>query len=260
MLLGGNVTVKKGSDRGGDFQHLRACRTARQIGCVVAFSTFNAPVPDERALRPHGEPALEILCTNPAALGGGSGHGSRRSIRRSRSPQRDRRRGERARRAAAEARTPPGRRSPMPTAAAARPPEGRASSSCVPRGRRVHAHAHPDATWGLHLADANIALGNLHGPGPASDRVPSATRVETPFFRLWGLDPIGRSAYAADNLDMAHYLCPHCEDVVDFDGLARVTWCNGCGQPLSMFDLLPSGRPSRREPGRVSGGQPPALA
>ena len=38
---------------------------------------------------------------------------------------------------------------------------------------------------------------------------------------------------------MAHYLCPHCEDVVDFDGRSRVIWCNGCGQPLSMFDLLP---------------------
>jgi hypothetical protein len=23
-------------------------------------------------------------------------------------------------------------------------------------------------------------------------------------------------------MDMAHYLCPNCQDVVDFDGLARV--------------------------------------
>jgi DNA-directed RNA polymerase subunit RPC12/RpoP len=44
---------------------------------------------------------------------------------------------------------------------------------------------------------------------------------------------------ATDNLDMAHYRCPHCEDVVDLDGLARVTWCNACGQPLSMYDLRP---------------------
>ena len=52
VLLGGNVTVKAGSDRGGDFKRVRACRRAGQTGCVVAFSTFNAPVPDERALRP----------------------------------------------------------------------------------------------------------------------------------------------------------------------------------------------------------------
>ena len=29
LLLGGNVTVKKGSDRGGDFKHIRACRSRR---------------------------------------------------------------------------------------------------------------------------------------------------------------------------------------------------------------------------------------
>jgi hypothetical protein len=40
-------------------------------------------------------------------------------------------------------------------------------------------------------------------------------------------------------LDMAHYRCPHCQDAVDLDGHARVTWCNGCGQPLSMYDLRP---------------------
>jgi hypothetical protein len=49
-------------------------------------------------------------------------------------------------------------------------------------------------------------------------------------------------------LDMAHYLCPHCEDVVDCDGTGRVTWCNGCGQPLSMFDLLPIRPAITREP------------
>jgi NAD-dependent SIR2 family protein deacetylase len=38
---------------------------------------------------------------------------------------------------------------------------------------------------------------------------------------------------------MAHYRCPSCNDVVDLDGLARVTWCNGCGQPLTLLDLLP---------------------
>ncbi len=60
---------------------------------------------------------------------------------------------------------------------------------------------------------------------------------------------------------MAHYLCPHCEDVVDFDGLARVTWCNGCGQPLSMFDLLPL-RPAitREQPADVTKEAPSTLA
>lgn len=78
--------------------------------------------------------------------------------------------------------------------------------------------------------------------------------------RLWGGDPIGRSTDAAEIMDMAHYLCPHCEDVVDFDGLARVTWCNGCGQPLSMFDLLPLRPAISREPAETQEQAPPALA
>lgn len=38
---------------------------------------------------------------------------------------------------------------------------------------------------------------------------------------------------------MTQYRCPSCDDVVDADGLARVIWCNGCGQPLTLLDLLP---------------------
>ena len=53
LLLGGNVTVKKGKDVGGDFKHVRACRANRQIGCVVAFSTFKAQPPANSHLRPH---------------------------------------------------------------------------------------------------------------------------------------------------------------------------------------------------------------
>jgi Protein of unknown function (DUF3089) len=75
MLLGGDVTVREGSDAGGDFEHVEACRSKRQLGCVVAFSTWDAnePVPPDAAYGRTGEPGLEVLCTNPAALRGGSG-------------------------------------------------------------------------------------------------------------------------------------------------------------------------------------------
>jgi len=46
VLLGGNVLVREGGDRGGDFQHLRACRSRAQLGCVIAFSTFNETPPN----------------------------------------------------------------------------------------------------------------------------------------------------------------------------------------------------------------------
>src|SRR3954469_10972238 len=45
LLLGGNVLVKKGKTMGGDFQHIKACTSATQLRCVVAFSTFTPTPP-----------------------------------------------------------------------------------------------------------------------------------------------------------------------------------------------------------------------
>ncbi|MGH2963318.1 MAG: DUF3089 domain-containing protein [Solirubrobacterales bacterium] len=72
LLLGGDVTVAEGRDVGGDFRHIPACRSRRQLGCVVAFSTFGRPVPADAAFGRTSAPGLEVLCNNPAALGGGS--------------------------------------------------------------------------------------------------------------------------------------------------------------------------------------------
>jgi hypothetical protein len=72
LLLGGNVLVKQGRDAGGDFKKLRACRSRAQFGCVVAFSAFNQPVPAGARFGRTDEAGMEVLCTNPAALGGGS--------------------------------------------------------------------------------------------------------------------------------------------------------------------------------------------
>jgi hypothetical protein len=72
LLLGGNVTVKKGKNVGGDFEHVRACRSRKQLSCVVAFSTFNEPVPAHSVFGRTGAKGRQILCTNPAALGGGT--------------------------------------------------------------------------------------------------------------------------------------------------------------------------------------------
>lgn len=79
VLLGGNVLVKHGKDVGGDFTKIRACRSATQLGCVIAFSTFNQAPPAKTLFgRPGARFGMidpkgtEVLCTNPAALGGGS--------------------------------------------------------------------------------------------------------------------------------------------------------------------------------------------
>ena len=80
VLLGGDVAVRKGSDRGGTFRRVPTCRRAAQLSCVVAFSTFNETPPDPSIFGrgasrvagfldlPDG-PRLETVCTNPAALG-----------------------------------------------------------------------------------------------------------------------------------------------------------------------------------------------
>jgi|HubBroStandDraft_5_1064220.scaffolds.fasta_scaffold94069_1 hypothetical protein len=75
MLIGSNVAVPEGKDVGGAFQQVPLCRAAAQTGCVIAYVSFRANVPppaNSRFGRVTGEHMM-AGCTNPAALGGGSG-------------------------------------------------------------------------------------------------------------------------------------------------------------------------------------------
>jgi pimeloyl-ACP methyl ester carboxylesterase len=85
LLIGGNVTVAAGQDVGGDFQNVPACRSADQTGCVVAYSSFLEPPPPDALFGRVGAGLgsnlqadkdlenLEVLCVNPASLSGGTG-------------------------------------------------------------------------------------------------------------------------------------------------------------------------------------------
>jgi hypothetical protein len=81
ILMDGNVLVKGNSGIGGDFKHVPACRSATQLGCVIAFSTFDQPAPSDSlfgrvgalAVGPKPAKGDQVLCTNPANLAGGSG-------------------------------------------------------------------------------------------------------------------------------------------------------------------------------------------
>jgi hypothetical protein len=82
VLIGGNVTVKKGSRTGGSFRKVPSCVKATELGCVIAFSSFLDHTPPEDALfgRVGGalsedlDPAThEVLCVNPARLDGSNG-------------------------------------------------------------------------------------------------------------------------------------------------------------------------------------------
>jgi hypothetical protein len=165
ILMGGNVLVKKGTGIGGDFKHIPACTADAQLHCVIAFSTFDQTPPTGSlfGVPPSTDPNDQVLCTNPAALAGGSG--------------------------ILNAISPSAPFDPTSTLSAGikllgfpfpHPPTvwwaaaGAYSAKCetlngatvleiTPRNGAPTPMPSPTQGWGLHLLDANIALGNLLG-------------------------------------------------------------------------------------------------
>jgi hypothetical protein len=168
ILMGGNVLVKRGKDVGGDFQHIPACRSATQLGCVIAFSTFDQPVPTpslfgrpDRAFGIKVPPDTVVLCTNPAALGGGSGLLDPIFPSQPFDPQSVLSIGIKL--LGVTQPTPP-------TVWSTEPGAYGASCSSANDANVLEISAvggaktptpSPTPAWGLHLVDANVALGNL---------------------------------------------------------------------------------------------------
>jgi hypothetical protein len=161
ILLGGNVLVKRHKNVGGSFQHIPACRSATQLGCVIAFSTFDQPPPANALFGRTTVAGDQVLCTNPAALAGGAATvdpvfpsapfapgtliAAGISLLKITQPK-------------------------APTTWVSEPGSYRAHCSSaggasVLQITALHgaqtATPSPDPTWGLHLLDANIELGNL---------------------------------------------------------------------------------------------------
>ena len=74
LLLGATMSVAKAKDVGGSFQNIPVCRKPGQTGCLVAFSSFRSTVPPPADSRfgKVDDPERIGVCVNPAALGGGS--------------------------------------------------------------------------------------------------------------------------------------------------------------------------------------------
>lgn len=170
LLLGGNVTVAKGKKVGGDFQHLSGCQSTNQTGCVVAYSMFaDTPPPNAlfgrvgtgpRAASGQDPSTLQVLCVNPASL---KGKGKLQPyLRTSRFPG------------------PIGAVSSEPPSAPTPWVEypNRFSAQCEQanginwlqvtdiggqNAPQLRAGGSLPPTWGLHLGDVNLALGNLVG-------------------------------------------------------------------------------------------------
>ena len=160
ILLGGNVLVRKGSDAGGDFRHIPACRSPRQLGCVVAFSTFDQPAPANAVFGRAAEPGQAVLCTNPARLAGGAGLLDPVYPTEPFAPGSTIAAG-----MGLLGVTLPAAPTPwveIPDSYRAQCTSGAAHVlEVTPLGGAPAPRPSPDPSWGLHLVDANIALGNL---------------------------------------------------------------------------------------------------
>jgi len=172
IILGGNVTVPVGKSVGGSFRHIPACRSETATRCVVAYSSFDTQPPADSlfgrpgagvsslipgARRPTA--GMQVLCVNPASPSGGtatlspffpsarvaSGLGAE-------APQ--------APRVATAWVTEPDLYSGR-----CRYHDGaswlQVSAPITPGDPRTVVKESLGPTWGLHLVDVNIALGNL---------------------------------------------------------------------------------------------------
>ncbi len=171
VLLGGNVLVRKGKATGGDFKKIPACRSRTETGCVIAFSTYNEVPPADAIFGRTADAGLEVLCTNPAALGGGWAKLTPIQPTEPFAP------GTTIAGAVGALGVPQ-----PPTSTAWRAFPGSYRGRCSPAGgadvlsiRSLGGapvfRPSPTPQWGLHLVDANIALGQLvsvvHSQGAA---------------------------------------------------------------------------------------------
>ena len=174
ILMGTSLAVPKGADMGGDFKTIPLCHGADQLGCVITYASFRdtvPPPPDSRFGKPRtAGDNLVAACVNPAKLAGGEGelHSYLAS----------------GNVAIAAATLPP---APWVKGKAVSTPfvsvPGMLTARCVSTPTfdylAIHVSADPtgpratDITgdiviggqvqkdWGLHLIDANLAMGNL---------------------------------------------------------------------------------------------------
>lgn len=173
LLLGTSLALEPGKDTGA-FKSIPTCKSATQTGCVIAYATFRDTVPppaNSRFGRTPNAPGMIAACVNPAALGGGKGElkaylSNQDQIASSAAP------------AVIWVKGKPNPKTPFVSV------PGLITGQCVAKDgfNYLEAHINADpadprtddiggdvvlpggkvsADWGLHLIDANIAMGNL---------------------------------------------------------------------------------------------------
>lgn len=161
IILGTSFQVPKGKDVGGTFKSIPLCHSASQFGCVLTWSDYRDTFPPAaNALFGADRGGMEAACTNPANLSGGVGV-------------------PKSYWSAGAVDWVKGKTITTPFVST----PGLVTTECVARNGhhylQVHVNAkpndprtdqiegdvmtngQPDAGWGLHLIDANIAMGNM---------------------------------------------------------------------------------------------------
>jgi hypothetical protein len=176
MLIGSAVPVFEGQDIG--MFRMPLCRSADQSGCILTYASFRAdfsPPPDSRFGK-GDRPGTEAGCTNPAALIEGNGAGGK-AVTQAYLPASGGIFG--------DSRTPPWTSDGAPVTTPFVKVPGLLSAECVrkdgfsylavttnadpadPRtdtiGGDVQVGAVIVRSWGLHLIDMNVAMGDLVG-------------------------------------------------------------------------------------------------
>ena len=157
IVLGGNVTVPVGKDVGGTFAHIPACQSPTQTGCVIAYSTFSTPPPADSlfgipgqgvSLQSHqtAKSGLQVVCVNPGAVGATGQVPLHPYFPVTGQP----RLGHLPRAVHRPVRAPEAARSWL-----------QVDTANIPGDRRPKVSPDLGPTWGLHVYDVNLALGDL---------------------------------------------------------------------------------------------------
>jgi hypothetical protein len=172
ILMGATFAVPKGRDAGGTFKNIPVCKSNTQVGCVISFASFRSTIPPPANTLFGRAPSADqvAICTNPAALGGGSGqlHAYLTAGPRSIVGQ-----------APPTAWVTPEKKVDTPYVSVPGLLTAQCSTNENATFLEITVHGNPSdprtddiqgdlgvppnvqANWGLHLIDANLAIGNL---------------------------------------------------------------------------------------------------
>ena len=163
ILLGGNVQVPEGREVGGSFRHIPTCRSASQTACVIAYSSFGATPPSDSLFGRPGQgvsllsrqttkDGQRVACVNPVTFSSRPGRLQPLFLRAT-SPVRG------------HAVTTPWVAFPGLYRAQCKQSGGaswlQVTTSPAPGDPRPTVSAVGGPIWGYHVADVNLALGNL---------------------------------------------------------------------------------------------------